>query len=220
MWYTPSSARKTWLALALSTPTFLIAAEKNRDWQMGQIVESKVADPKIHSIATATKTYVVRGSIGYSEDELPIGSAVRFALQGATMYLSIEGNEFKLSVLGATVRTAAPPVPGQPPGPGQPPVPARPATPPQPAPPPLPAAPAPSVTSARPSSPAQSEPALDNDAVVKMIVGGLKEDTVVSVIEARPGKYALSPDAMAALRTAGVPQSVIAAMSAKMSAQH
>ena len=53
-----------------------------------------------------------------------------------------------------------------------------------------------------------------------MIVGGLKDDTVVSVIEARPGKYTLAPDALAALRAAGVPQRVITAMSAKMSAQH
>jgi len=60
---------------------------------------------------------------------------------------------------------------------------------------------------------------LDNDAVVKMIVGGLKEETVISVIEARSGKYVLVPDAMSALKAAGVPQSVIAAMSAKMSAQ-
>jgi hypothetical protein len=49
-----------------------------------------------------------------------------------------------------------------------------------------------------------------------MIVGGLKEDTVIRVIEARPGKYALGPDALVALKTAGVPQSVIAAMSSKM----
>jgi hypothetical protein len=60
--------------------------------------------------------------------------------------------------------------------------------------------------------------ALDNDAVVKMIVGGLKEDTVVSVIQARPGMYTLTPDALLALKAAGVPQSVITAMSAKMKA--
>lgn len=60
---------------------------------------------------------------------------------------------------------------------------------------------------------------LDNDAVVKMIVGGLKEDTVIRVIEARSGKYVLLPDAVLALKAAGVPQSVIAAMSAKMSAR-
>jgi hypothetical protein len=60
---------------------------------------------------------------------------------------------------------------------------------------------------------------LDNDAVVKMIVGGLKEATVIRVIEARPGDYVLIPDAVSALKAAGVPQSVIAAMSARMSTQ-
>jgi hypothetical protein len=62
----------------------------------------------------------------------------------------------------------------------------------------------------------QSSEALDNDAVVKMIVGGLKEETIVRVIEARPGKYTLTADAVTGLKAAGVPQSVIAAMSAQM----
>jgi hypothetical protein len=52
-----------------------------------------------------------------------------------------------------------------------------------------------------------------------MIVGGLKEDTVIRVIEARPGNYVLVPDAVSALKAAGVPQSVLNAMSAKMRAQ-
>jgi hypothetical protein len=61
---------------------------------------------------------------------------------------------------------------------------------------------------------------LDNDAIVKMILGGLKEDTVVRVIETRPGRYILTKDALLGLRAAGVPQSVIAAMSAKMTGRH
>jgi hypothetical protein len=69
---------------------------------------------------------------------------------------------------------------------------------------------------AGPSAGEAGEP-LDNDAVVKMVVGGLKEETVISVIEARSGRYVLVPDAMSALKAAGVPQNVIAAMSAKMS---
>jgi hypothetical protein len=68
-------------------------------------------------------------------------------------------------------------------------------------------------------TPAQAGESLDNDAVVKMIVGGLKEDTVIRVIDARPGKYVLVPDAVLALKAAGVPQSVIAAMSNKMGTQ-
>ena len=66
-------------------------------------------------------------------------------------------------------------------------------------------------------APAVGADALDNDAVVKMVVGGLKEETVISVIEARSGRYVLVPDAMSALKAAGVPQNVIAAMSAKIS---
>lgn len=202
--------RNAWLALALCVtslilPRKMLAAEKSRDWQTGQVIESKAdTDPRVHAIAGINKTYFVRGSIGGDEDVLAVGATVRYAVQGTTMFLSIAGNEYRLSVLGATVRTA----------------------------PPTPAA-SPAVTPARqdsvsprPITPvgkppaAASEPPLDNDAVVKMIVGGLKEDTVVSVIEARPGKYNLAPDALAALRAAGVPQRVITAMSAKMSAQH
>jgi len=38
----------------------------------------------------------------------------------------------------------------------------------------------------------------------------------VSVVQARPGKYTLTADALSGLKAAGVPQSVIAAMTAKM----
>ena len=220
--------RNVWLALAIFVSS-LIAAEKSRDWQTGQVIESKAdTDPRVHAIAGVNKTYFVRWSIGGDEDVLAVGATVRYAVQGTTMFLSIAGNEYRLSVLGATVRTAprtpaaaASPVAGSPvvtspsaaapaatPAPKQPQVP-PPSPPPSPGPPPTPAAvPAPAKA---------GEPPLDNDAVVKMIVGGLKEDTVVSVIQARPGKYALAPDALEALRAAGVPQRVIAAMSAKMS---
>ena len=60
------------------------------------------------------------------------------------------------------------------------------------------------------------DPPLDNDAIVKMTLGGLKEETIVKVIEARPGNYVLTPASLAALKAAGVPQGVIAAMTAKM----
>jgi len=209
--------RNLWLALAICIPslciTSLIAAEKSRDWQSGVVVESKAqTDPKIHAIAAATRTYVVRGTVPGAEDALDVGATVRFAVQGTTMFLSIDGGEYKLSVLGTTVRTAPPPAPAASVAPAQTAAPA-------PKPPALPSPPAAAVD--KPPAPVQaSEPPLDNDAVVKMIVGGLKEDTVVSVIQARPGKYALGPEALSALRAAGVTQRVIAAMSAKMSAQH
>jgi hypothetical protein len=235
------SMQKTWLALAcvaagVCIPS-LFAAEKNRDWQSGQVVESKGRsnDPRIHAIAGPDKTYIVRGSIGGGEDALAVGATVRFAIQGTTMYLSIEGSEYRLAVLGATVKPAlATPAAGAtspptPPPPPPPPVPTASApTAPAPAPvpknapsaPPTAAVDKPPAKASQPSPDPALDPALDNDAIVKMIVGGLKEDTVISVIEARPGKYALTSDALAALKAAGVPQRVMAAMSAKMGAQH
>jgi len=187
----------------------LVAAEKNRDWQMGQVVESadQASDGRIHTIASKSKNYVVRGSVGDTDDALAAGASIRFAVEGKTMFVSMSGKEYKLYVLGERVATlkdveAPPPVP-----PAPKPALSAPATP-TPAP---RAAPAPT-----PVVQAQAPDALDNDAVVKMILGGLKEETVVSVIQARPGKYTLTTDALTGLRAAGVPQSVIAAMSAKM----
>lgn len=179
----------------------LIAAEKNRDWQMGQVVDSadQASDARIHTIASTSKNYVVRGSIGDTDDALAAGASIRFAVEGKTMFVSMPGREYKLYVLGERVATlkdvAAPPsnAPA-----------AKPVV--------APVTPAPVVQ-------VQAPDALDNDAVVKMILGGLKEETVVSVIQARPGRYTLTTDALTGLRAAGVPQSVIAAMSAKMNAR-
>jgi hypothetical protein len=222
--------RNKWLALIVCALP-LMAAEKNRDWQSGQVVESKaLADPRDHAIASADKTYLVRGSIGADDEALAIGATVRFAVEDKNMFVSIAGKEYKLYVLGvraSLAKAAPPPLPAAP----APAAAVSPAPPPTPVPPPAPkgavAPPAPVAPVAPPppptpkaSQPSQDQTALeailDNDAIVKMIVGGLKEDTVIRVIEARPGKYALGPDALLALKTAGVPQSVIAAMSAEM----
>jgi hypothetical protein len=185
----------------------------------------------------------VKGSFANDDETLAVGASVRFAVEDRTMFLSVAGKEYKLNVLGvraATVKAAPPPL-STPPAPiaavspAPPPAPkaaaAVPPASPAPAPPPAPKAPVappPNVAAAKPaaeaSQPKQDQPppdsnTLDNDAIVKMVVGGLKEDTIVSVIKARPGKYALGPDALAALKAAGVPPSVIAAMSAKMQPQ-
>jgi len=222
--------RNKWLALILCGLP-LIAAEKNRDWQTGQVVESKaLTDPRDHAIASADKLYLVRGSVGAGDEALDVGASVRFAVEDKNMFVSIAGKEYKLYVLGvrASVAKAAPPPLSTPPALPAVPAPVAAVAPPAPVPPPAPKAavapPAPVATVAPPSPPAPKvltqeptlDPLLDNDAIVKMIVGGLKEDTVIRVIEARPGRYALGPDALVALKTAGVPQSVIAAMSAKM----
>jgi hypothetical protein len=181
-------------------PQKSVAAEKIRDWQTGQIVESgsnQKSDSRVHTIASKDKNYIVRGSIGDGDQALAVGASVRFAVEGKTMFVSLEGKEYRLYLLGE--RMASPP---------------------------------PAVSAAKPvvetgvvqaspvqASPVQSNDTLDNDAVVKMLVGGLKEDTVVRVIEARPGRYILTPDALTGLKAAGVPQIVIAAMAAKMSAR-
>jgi hypothetical protein len=233
--------RKKWLVLMVCGLR-LLAAERTRDWQAGQVVESKaLTDARDHAIATAEKTYLVKGSIPNEDQSLEVGASVRFAVEDKTMFISIAGKEYKLQVLGvrsggvklaplsASQYAVFPaPAPASPAPPA--PAPAPPAAPPAPkvaaapAPPPAPVAPAPpkAPVSAPPSVAAASAPAppasdaLDNDAIVKMVVGGLKEDTVVSVIQARAGKYALDSKALQGLKAAGVPPSVIAAMTAKM----
>jgi hypothetical protein len=198
--------------------TFLMAAEKNREWQTGQVVEPKGrSDARIHAIAGADKIYYLRGSLGDAEDGLTVGATVRFAVQGSNMFLSIGGKEYRLSILGTTLKpasanTAVAPgtsasgattgatSPAQTPAQKE-------------SEPPAPAAARPSPQPAAAKTP---EPPLDNDAIVKMALGGLKEETIVKVIEARPGDYVLTPESLAALKAAGVPQGVIAAMTAKM----
>jgi hypothetical protein len=185
--------RNKWLALMVCA-LGVIAAEKNRDWQMGQVVAPTVeqataapgAGAQIHTIASSGKNYVVRGFLGNGDDTLTVGARVRFAVEGKTMYISLAGEEYRLYVLGEKV--AAPEDPKL--------------------------ALLPNPAANKPA--AAGDAPLDNDAVVKMIAGGLKEDTVIRVIETRPGKYSLGPDALVALRAAGVPQSVVAAMTVRM----
>jgi hypothetical protein len=216
-----------WLCLAPAfCLAFLVAAEKNREWQTGQVVEPKGrSTARVHAIAGADKIYFVRGNLGDAEDGLTVGATVRFAAQGSNMVLSIGGKEYRLSILGTTLKPAssntavAPGLsatgattgaasPGQTPteAPAQ-----KESEPPAPAAARLPAQPAAVKTPEPPL-----DPPLDNDAIVKMALGGLKEETIVKVIEARPGDYVLTPESLAALKAAGVPQGVIAAMTAKM----
>jgi hypothetical protein len=56
---------------------------------------------------------------------------------------------------------------------------------------------------------------LDNDSVLKMVKAGLGPDLIVSMIQTQPGTYKVGTDEMIALKTAGVPDKVIAAMIAK-----
>lgn len=209
--------RRVWLVLVIGGLQ-LVATEKNRDWKTGQVVESDETTAALHTIATTDRNYLVRGAIGNGDQDLAVGATVRFAVEGKTMYVSLAGKEYRLYVLGE--RVAAPKDAALPPTQS----PRAQAPKPPPAPPSVAAVkPAPETVkpASEPATPqAETSELLDNDAIVKMILGGLKEDTVVRVIETRPGKYLLTKDALLGLRAAGVPQSVIAAMSAKMTGRH
>lgn len=63
------------------------------------------------------------------------------------------------------------------------------------------------------SAPAQV--ALDNKDIVKMAKSGLSEEVILSVVQAQPGTYDISPDALVELKSSGVTDHVIAAMTAK-----
>lgn len=64
-----------------------------------------------------------------------------------------------------------------------------------------------------------AQQALNNDAVIKMVKAGLPEDVVVATIQQQPGNFSVSPDDLIALKTAGVPDKILAAMVAKGAAK-
>ena len=45
---------------------------------------------------------------------------------------------------------------------------------------------------------------LTNDAVIKMVKGGLGEDLIVTVIERQPGTFSTTPDDLVRLKQKGV----------------
>lgn len=61
----------------------------------------------------------------------------------------------------------------------------------------------------------ESKPApepLTNESIVKLVKAGLGEDTLVSIVQAQQGNYAVAASDIIALKGAGVPDRVIAAM--------
>ncbi len=58
----------------------------------------------------------------------------------------------------------------------------------------------------------QSSKALTNSDVIKMTKSGLAESTILAVIQASPSNFDVSPDALIAMKNAGVSQSLIAAV--------
>lgn len=53
---------------------------------------------------------------------------------------------------------------------------------------------------------------LTNAAVVKLVRAGFKEKTIISIVNARPPSYNLSPDSMIELKRSGVNENIILAM--------
>jgi hypothetical protein len=64
---------------------------------------------------------------------------------------------------------------------------------------------------------ALAQTVLDNDGIVKMVKAGLGDDVIVSMIDAQPGNYTVTPDAMVQLKQDGVSDKVLSAMIAKFS---
>jgi hypothetical protein len=56
---------------------------------------------------------------------------------------------------------------------------------------------------------------LTNASIVKLVRGGFKEKTIISIVDARPGVYDLSPDRMIELKKSGVSEKIILAMLAQ-----
>jgi hypothetical protein len=196
--------RNLWLTLVIAGLPIL-AAEKKRDWQTGQVVESKteqstyawgpilnqrtaVVDREVHTIESTDRDYLITGFTGGRKQPLKVGMPVRFAVQSKTMFLSLNGKEFRVYILQESMagNSLIPPTSG------------------------------PALMSQGAREFVDGKEPLDNDAIVKMVVGGLREDTILKVIDVREGRYATTPEAVLALRAAGVPQRVIAAMSSKM----
>jgi hypothetical protein len=63
--------------------------------------------------------------------------------------------------------------------------------------------------------PATKSAQMDNDAVLRMAHAGLSEDLIVQTINTQPGQYDLSPDAVIALKQAGLSETVLNAMFAR-----
>jgi len=63
-----------------------------------------------------------------------------------------------------------------------------------------------------PTRPLAAQQELDNKAVLKMVKAGLSPEIVAATVNSQSGYYDVSPDAMIALKKAGVGDTVIAAM--------
>ena len=60
---------------------------------------------------------------------------------------------------------------------------------------------------------------LDNTAIGKLVMSGIGEQTIVSMINEQPGRYAVSTGDLMALKKAGVSEKILAAMIVRAGAQ-
>lgn len=60
--------------------------------------------------------------------------------------------------------------------------------------------------------PVHAQEPLTNESVIKMVKAGLSEDVVLSMVKTQPSKYTLGADQLIALKSAAVPDKVVAAM--------
>lgn len=58
----------------------------------------------------------------------------------------------------------------------------------------------------------QAQATLTNASIIKMVKGGLSAGVITRMIASDPGRFSVTPDALVALKSAGVPDSVIAAI--------
>ena len=64
-------------------------------------------------------------------------------------------------------------------------------------------------------STAQAQTVLTNDSVMKLVMAGLGEDVILSMVNTQAGKYSLGTDDLIALKKASVSDKIIAAMVSK-----
>ena len=65
--------------------------------------------------------------------------------------------------------------------------------------------------------PVSAQEAMNNDAVIKMIKGGLSDDLVITAVSSKPGNYDTTTDGILALKSAGVSDKVIGTLIVKAS---
>ncbi len=71
------------------------------------------------------------------------------------------------------------------------------------------------VTVGLTATPLFAQQSLDDDAILKMMKGGLSDDLIVQTVKASPGVYATTPDDLMRLKKAGVSDRVMGAMITK-----